>query len=74
MLQEAQLKIALLEYIKKHHPNDTDKIEMLSIRFGMHREIGEQYEETGEKEIRAIISKFSGLHSLLSHFFVCSLL
>ncbi|XP_065062284.1 spatacsin-like isoform X1 [Rhopilema esculentum] len=58
--KEAQLKSALLEYIKTNHPNDTEKMDMLSMRFGMHREVGEQLEETGEKQILALSSKFSG--------------
>jgi len=59
--KEAQLKSALLDYIKKYHPNDTEKIDMLSIRFGMHREVGEQFEETGEKQIRTFCSRFSAM-------------
>ena len=70
ILQEAQLKSALLDYIKKNHPDDAEKIDMLSRRFGMHREVGEQFEETGEKQIRAISTRFSGSHSASFHLLI----
>ena len=65
-VQESQLKSALLDYIKKHHENDTEKMDMLSRRFGMYREVGEQLEETGEKQIRIIKDKFSGKFGLIT--------
>ena len=60
------MKNALLDYIKKNHPNDPEKIDMLSMRFGMHREVGEQFEETGERQIHAICGRFSGSFSIIS--------
>ncbi len=59
--QEKQLKAALLDFIKKFHPDDTEKMDMLSKRFGMYREVGEQLEETGHKQIRLIKDKIKGI-------------
>lgn len=39
--EELELKTALRDYLSRRHPEDKEKLEMLSLHFSMFREIGE---------------------------------
>ena len=52
--QETQLKAALLNYVKRYHPEDSDKFDLLAARFGMHRETAEQLEESAYQKVHTI--------------------
>eukprot|EP00794_Sanderia_malayensis_P020531 gene20531-22550_t len=68
--KEKELKAALLDFIKNNNTDDKDKMEkidMLSKRFGMYREVGEQLEETGHKQISSIKDKLQGNMKGIDH-------
>ena len=39
--EELEVKVALHDYLNRRHPDDKEKLEMLSLHFSMFREIGE---------------------------------
>lgn len=49
--KENKLKVALLEYLRRQHPDDTDKFSMVAHHFSMHREIAQTLEETALKQL-----------------------
>ena len=58
--QENKLKVALLDYLQKQHPDDTDKFSMVAHRFSMHREIAQTLEETATKQLASLGDCFTG--------------
>ena len=34
-VQEEQLRVALMDYLQTHHPNDHEKMQMVALKFGM---------------------------------------
>ncbi|XP_015777511.1 PREDICTED: spatacsin-like [Acropora digitifera] len=52
--KENKLKVALLDYLQKQHPDDTDKFSMVAHRFSMHREIAQTLEETATKQLASL--------------------
>ncbi|XP_076367919.1 spatacsin [Tachypleus tridentatus] len=47
----SHLKLALLDYLKRHRPNDNDLYSMLALNFSLHREIAELLETNGKHDI-----------------------
>ena len=58
-LQENQLKMALLEFMKNYHPNDSDTLNMISVCFGMYREAAQHLEQRGHSEITRIKTRLT---------------
>ena len=52
--------MALLDYLQKQHPDDTDKFSMVAHRFSMHREIAQTLEETATKQLASLGDCFTG--------------
>ncbi|KAJ1179187.1 hypothetical protein NDU88_004423 [Pleurodeles waltl] len=50
------LKTALLDYIKRCHPGDSEKHNMVALCFSMHREIGENHEGAANVQLKLIES------------------
>ncbi|XP_069480302.1 spatacsin [Ambystoma mexicanum] len=50
------LKTALLDYIKRCHPGDSEKHNMVALCFSMHREIGENHEAAANIQLKLIES------------------
>ncbi|XP_066929515.1 spatacsin-like [Clytia hemisphaerica] len=53
-VKENQLKMALLDFMKRYHPEDVENLNMISVGFGMYREAAEHLEKQGRKEIERI--------------------
>ncbi|CAE1307541.1 SPG11 [Acanthosepion pharaonis] len=51
MEKEDQLKVAILDYLKRFHANDSDSYTMVAINFTMFREIGQMLEELAQKNL-----------------------
>ena len=65
--QENKLKVALLEYLRRQHPDDTDKFSMVAHHFSMHREIAQTLEETALKQLANLGDCFPGTESVAIH-------
>lgn len=52
--KEEQFKTALLDYLKKYHSNDTDKLRMVAGKFLMHREQAKAIEEQAKLLVRSL--------------------
>lgn len=46
--------MALLEFMKKYHPEDMENLNMISVCFGMYREAARHLEDRGRAEIERI--------------------
>ena len=46
--------MALLDFMKRYHPEDVENLNMISVGFGMYREAAEHLEKQGRKEIERI--------------------
>ena len=46
--------MALLDFMQRHHPEDVENLNMISVGFGMYREAAEHLEKQGRKEIECI--------------------
>ena len=55
--QEEQLQVALMDYLRKQHPDDHEKMQMVSLKFGMFRELAKTTEEQAKKDLHRIRSK-----------------
>ncbi|XP_052830059.1 spatacsin isoform X2 [Octopus bimaculoides] len=51
MEKEDQLRSAILDYLKRFHPNDSDSYTMVALNFTMFREIGQMLEELAQKNL-----------------------
>lgn len=60
--QENKLKVALLEYLRRQHPEDTDKFSMVAHHFSMYREIAQTLEETAVKQLASLGDCFPGTY------------
>lgn len=65
--QENKLKVALLEYLRRQHPDDADKFSMVAHHFSMHREIAQTLEETALKQLANLGDCFPGIESVATH-------
>lgn len=62
LAQENKLKVALLDYLRKQHPEDTDKFSMVAHHFSMYREIAQTLEETAVKQLASLGDCFPGTY------------
>ncbi|XP_020621148.1 spatacsin-like isoform X1 [Orbicella faveolata] len=60
--KENKLKVALLEYLRRQHPEDTDKFSMVAHHFSMYREIAQTLEETAVKQLASLGDCFPGTY------------
>eukprot|EP00731_Ephydatia_muelleri_P024068 Em0016g339a len=56
-LMEAQLKGSLMAYLRKHCRNDTEKMQMVALKFGMFRELARSNEEYAMKNVKKLKGK-----------------
>lgn len=59
-LQSSSLKTALLDYLKRCHPADSEKHNMVALCFSMRREIGENHEIAARTQLKMIESEAWG--------------
>lgn len=74
LFQENKLKVALLDYLQRQHPDDTDKFSMVAHHFSMYREIAQTLEETAMNQLASLGDCFPGGCSCLvrlSQLFCC---
>lgn len=57
VLQNTRLKTALLDYIKRCLPGDSEKYNMVALCFSMRREIGENHEGAARTQLKLIESQ-----------------
>lgn len=60
MSQSSSLKTALLDYIKRCLPADSEKHNMVALCFSMRREIGENHEMAARTQLKMIQSQAWG--------------
>ena len=58
--QEEQFKTALLDYLKKYHNSDSEKLRMVAGKFMMHREQAKAIEEQAKMLIKSLRKKTLG--------------
>ena len=56
-VQSSSLKAALLDYIKRCLPGDSEKHNMVALHFSMCRELGENQETAARTQLRIIHSQ-----------------
>jgi len=59
-LQEEQFKTALLDYLKKYHNSDSEKLRMVAGKFMMHREQAKAIEEQAKMLVKSLRRKTLG--------------
>ena len=52
--------MALLEYLKRYQPTDTEKYSIVAYHFCMYREIAETLEESAVVQLKSIKEKITG--------------
>ncbi|GAB1610156.1 spatacsin-like isoform X1 [Argonauta hians] len=57
MEKEDQLRAAILDYLKRFHPNDSESYTMVALNFTMFREIGQMLEELAQKNLNLLKRK-----------------
>lgn len=58
-VQEEQLRVALIEYLRKHG-SDNEKLQMVALNFGMPRELAKTMEDQAQRELARIKPKHLG--------------
>lgn len=74
--KEDKLRLALLDYLKRFHPNDHETYTMVTLNFTMHREIANMLEEAAYKQLKLLENKqlentseiLTDLQSILQYF------
>jgi spatacsin len=74
--KDAKLKLALLDYLKRNHPDDHATYTMVTLNFTMHREIATMLEEAAYQQLRILENKklentpesLTDLRSILQYF------
>lgn len=55
--KEDKLRLALLDYLKRYHPNDHETYTMVTLNFTMHREIAIMLEEAAYQQLKLLKDK-----------------
>ncbi len=71
-----KLRLALLDYLKRNHPNDNETYTMFTLNFTMHREIAVMLEEAAYEQLKLLENKqienssdiLTDLQSILQYF------
>jgi spatacsin len=58
--KEDTLRLALLDYLKRYHPNDHETYTMVTLNFTMHREIATMLEEAAYEQLKNFKNKKLG--------------
>ena len=56
-IKEDKLRLALLDYLKRYHPNDHETYTMVTLNFTMHREIATMLEEAAYQQLKLLENK-----------------
>ena len=55
--KDEKLKLALMNYLKRYHPNDHETYTMVTLNFTMHREIATMLEEAAYERLKILENK-----------------
>lgn len=58
--KDDKLRLALLDYLKRYHPNDHETYTMVTLNFTMHREIASMLEEAAYQQLKLLENKQIG--------------
>ena len=61
MDRDARLRLAILDYLHRYHPDDLDTYSMAALNFTMYREIARMLEEEGHRELTLLKDKTLGM-------------
>lgn len=59
--QEAKMKTAILDYLKRYRPSDMELYTMVALKFMMYREIAQLLEDNAMKELDKLSKKPLGM-------------
>jgi spatacsin len=59
-LKEDKLRLALLDYLKRYHPNDHETYTMVTLNFTMHREIANMLQDAAYQQLKILEAKQIG--------------
>jgi len=62
--------MALLDFMKRYHPEDIENLNMISVGFGMYREAAEHLQKQGLAEIERIKPYIKSLYTCNLCYFV----
>ncbi|XP_077989349.1 spatacsin-like [Glandiceps talaboti] len=62
-IKHDKLKVALLDYLKRHHPADKETFTMVALKFSMHREIAESLEHEAKTYLQHIQNQYRNIES-----------
>ena len=60
LTQEEKLRVSILDYLQRYHPDDTETCTMVSLYFSMNRQIANMLENTAQKHLHALKGKSMG--------------
>ena len=60
------MRVALMDYLKTHHPNDSEKMQMVALKFGMFYELAKAKQEQAKRDLKRIKPKHLGRWRLTS--------
>ena len=49
-----------MDYLRKHHGNDNEKMQMVALKFGMFRELAKTREDQARRDLRRVRSRHLG--------------
>lgn len=61
--KDDKLRLALLDYLKRYHPNDHETYTMVTLNFTMHREIASMLEDAAYQQLKLLENKQIGKKS-----------
>ena len=76
IIKDERLRLALLDYLKRYHPNDQETYTMVTLNFTMHREIAKMLEEAAFQQLKVLGKKNIGIlmiiniHCSLNYLFI----
>ena len=65
MFQEDKLKVAILDYLKRYHPADTDTLTMVSLHYTLYLQIAQALEERAQGILGAFTTKTLGTPQII---------
>ena len=60
-VQEEQLRVALMDYLRNHHPKDHEKMQMVALKFGMFHDLAKTRDEQARRDLKKIKPKQLGM-------------
>ena len=59
-VQEEQLRVALMDYLRNHHPKDHEKMQMVALKFGMFHDLAKTRDQQARRDLKKIKPKQLG--------------